>query len=301
MKTILKLVLVFLSFSLFGQEWAPVDAVWYYDITYAFSGNIDYHRLYCDSIVDIKGIDCKKINIDYRACNNYFYEKLYTYEQNDTIFFYNADIDTFQILYDFNANTGDEWIINTTDDNISQKIILHVDSVSTIDINSYKLPILFVTYHYFYDVGFGFESGTEIKSTVIKNIGDIYFLINIISPEDGACDVDYISNLRCYQDSDIGFYSTMSRDSCTYSYIWTPTQSISESIISLYPNPVNDILNLSIDKGIQFNYQLFDINGQLIKIGNDSKLDLRSCENGLYFIKLFIEDNYSSTHKILKH
>ena len=93
MRTKFIVILIFISSLTFGQKWSPIGAEWYYDITYAFSGDIDFHKVYCDSIVKFKGKDCNKINIDFGACNTHFSNKLYTYDLNDTVYFYNSDIE----------------------------------------------------------------------------------------------------------------------------------------------------------------------------------------------------------------
>ena len=300
MRILVIMQLIMLPVMGFGQDWSPIGAEWYYDITYAFSGNIDYHRIYCDSVISINGTDCKRIDIDYCACNNYFCDQLYTFAQNDTIFFYNPDVNSFQILYDFSAVLGDEWIINTKDDDILQEIVVHIDSVSVMDINSFNLPVFYVTYSYFYDVGFGLEDGNTYNSTIIKNIGDLNFLINVISPWVGACDVDYLSNLRCYQDSQLGFYSNGYRDSCDYRYVWTSLREDQNASLKLYPNPVTDVLNIENDFSTNRSFYLYDVNGRLVIRGNSTKIDLSYLQSGLYFLNI-INNNSSETYRIIKH
>ena len=63
MRTFIFFITLFIfSLKALSQEWAPVGAEWYYDKTYAFSGNINYEYVYCDSIVSFHDIDCKRIN-----------------------------------------------------------------------------------------------------------------------------------------------------------------------------------------------------------------------------------------------
>jgi len=216
----IKLLTIFLSISglTFGQKWSPIGAAWYYDITYALSKDINYHKVYCDAIVNIKGVDCKRINIDYGACNNHFAQKLYTFDKNDTIYFYNADIDSFQLLYNFSAIKGDVWEINIKNyDKSIDTVFVQVDSVGTVEINGYILKKLYVTYNYlsFYETGITYQ----INSEIIQLFGDIRFLINIIDIQFGSCDMDFLHSLRCYEDNEFGFYNAEIRDSCDYRYI----------------------------------------------------------------------------------
>jgi hypothetical protein len=190
MKTKFITILIFISGLTFGQEWSPVGAEWYYDITYAFSGNIDYLKVYCDSIIKFKGVNCKKINIKQSACNIHFSGDLYTFDTNDTIYFYNSDIDSFEILYNFNVLKNDYWKIHIKN-SISKldTVIVKVDSVGETKINNRILKRLFVTYNYInlYKIGDTIKENSEI----IQTLGDIKFLINIRDRQTGACDINF--------------------------------------------------------------------------------------------------------------
>lgn len=146
----MKKILIFLFFFLPGsgisQEWSPLGAEWYYDVSYAFSGDIDYHRVFCDSIVDISGKACKRINIDFWSCNALYHEKIYMYEHNEAVMIFEPVLDTFQILYDFSAVQGDHWELLTVDEyNDVDTVVIRVDSVETVLINEMPLKRLFVT------------------------------------------------------------------------------------------------------------------------------------------------------------
>lgn len=285
-----------------GQEWSPIGAEWYYDVTYAFSGNIDYHKIYCDSIINVKGIDCKRININYCACNNHFCDKLFTYESNDTVFFYNSDIDSFQILYDFTAEKGDSWMINPKyqlDD--YDTVIVYVDSVSIENLNGHDLKRLWVTYTYIH-----FWDNSEIgdfieKSFITQVIGDNNLIINITDPSVGVCDMQFIHSLRCYQDSDFGLYTTNLRDSCNYEYIWTSVDDFEfNNTIDLFPNPANNYLTIKASGFRTMYYSIYNLNGTLIISGDNCNVNLSDIPDGIYIIKIKI-DNQIITRKVIKH
>jgi hypothetical protein len=298
MKIKLFLLLIIIPFIIKGQEWAPIGAEWYYDITYAFSGNIDFHKVYCDSTINIKGVNCKRINIDYCACNNHFCDKLYTFQSSDTIFFYNPDIDTFQILYNFGAKTGESWPITYKDiDNSIDTVIVHVDSIGTSLINSMSLRKLYVSNIYNTEREFEYPE----KSIIIEKIGDINLLINIHDLYYGLCDNDILSGLRCYQDPEFGLYSTGLRESCNFTYKWTATQVNIFSNTNLYPNPVTDFLIVPFAEHRKVEYQLFDSKGRMIKAGNETVIDMSYFESGLYYVRIVTEDKFSLTQKIIKH
>jgi len=302
MKTIILIPLILNYFLVSGQEWAPIGAEWYYDVTYAFSGNIDYKRIYCDSSVNINGIGCRRINIDFRGCNNHFSQKLYTYESNDTIFFYNTDINAFQILYNFSASQGDNWQIIIKDDyQITDTVKINVDSTELIVINGQLLKKLYVTYNY----RFYFETSVEThhkNSIVIEKIGDMDFIINILDKYSGACDEDYIKSLRCYYDPGFGLYSTGLRDSCNYEYDYTSVYSnLKTEVLKVYPNPILDVLTIDIDNGQLIYYELINQIGIIIKKGFERQIDLSSLQNGIYFLKVKSDGYDCQTIKLVKH
>ncbi|HAY71953.1 MAG TPA: hypothetical protein DCX89_08685, partial [Saprospirales bacterium] len=272
MKKILIFLIFFLPGSGFSQEWSPVGAEWYYDVSYAFSGDIDYHRVFCDSIVEISGTACKRINIDFLSCNAFYHEKIYTFEQNDAVMIYEPELDTFQTLYNFSAGAGDGWELLIVDENnITDTVLISVDSVDLVMINEMPLKRLFVTYTYNY-----FDFQYENTGMVIQKLGDLTFLANIDNKFYGGCDVQFIHSLRCYQDTEIGFYSTGHRDSCTYEFDWISTDNLmKDESVRLFPNPFTDELKIDADTSPIF-YNIFDINGQMIRSGTENVLNLEN-------------------------
>jgi hypothetical protein len=300
MKRKLAFLMVLLPLFSLGQKWAPIGADWYFDITYAFMPNVDYHRVYCDSIVIINDIECRKINIDYCACNNHFCNKLYTYDRNDTVFFYNPDINAFEILYDFNSKKGDFWLISTRYGNEIDSVKIQVDSVDVLEINSKKLKKLFISYYYknFLDSGYYYKE----SSTALQVLGDLKFLINISDKRIALCDVDFISNLRCYEDSNLGFYTTSFRDSCTYRYIENTIDSkqiLTE--INIFPNPFKDKFQISKASGEKIQFELFTLTGCKIMSGNENEIDMSLFPAGIYLLKVETGNIYLKTYKLIKH
>ncbi|MGB3197918.1 MAG: T9SS type A sorting domain-containing protein, partial [Saprospiraceae bacterium] len=77
--------------------------------------------------------------------------------------------------------------------------------------------------------------------------------------------------------------------------------------IVIYPNPVTNelIIENSSENGLHQNphYQIVDINSKLINQGivqeGKNKIDMSRNSNGIYFVKLFL-NNKLSVYKILK-
>lgn len=72
---------------------------------------------------------------------------------------------------------------------------------------------------------------------------------------------------------------------------------------TIFPNPTNDIINISTINEID-KYEIYAVNGQLIKTGNKldhlSTIDFTSFENGIYFLKLFSNSDIKNI-KIIKN
>lgn len=75
-----------------------------------------------------------------------------------------------------------------------------------------------------------------------------------------------------------------------------------EEKIKVSPNPVVDILNLSLKDVKLSSYELYSINGRLFKMGNSNRrnfIDIRELPAGIYFLKLITESG-TITKKIIK-
>ncbi len=297
--TLLPVILI--SCASFAQNWAPVGAEWYYEMSWAWGNDIGYRILYCDSVVNIKGKNCQKINIGYCTCNTHFCPVLYSYESNDTVYFYNPDFDTFEVLYNFNAQAGDQWLIRTKDwEGIIDTVTIRVDSVGSIQINGTLLKKLFVTYYYRYKwPDQNWINSYSKSSKIIEQIGDLFYPINIDEKVLAICDLDFLYSLRCYEDSVLGLYSTGFRDSCTY--VGLPADpSKPYDNISAYPNPAHDIIRVNAGAEDQVYYQLLSAKGIRLQEGKGLEINLSAFSNGLYFLRLIINNEFVKTMKVIR-
>lgn len=76
-------------------------------------------------------------------------------------------------------------------------------------------------------------------------------------------------------------------------------------IISIYPNPANDMITLHLDNPDNFQrYEICDINGNVVSgdmiMNNNTQVDLNHISNGVYFIRLFA-DSKIIVEKIVKN
>ncbi|MBL1221251.1 T9SS type A sorting domain-containing protein [Chryseobacterium sp. L7] len=65
-------------------------------------------------------------------------------------------------------------------------------------------------------------------------------------------------------------------------------EKVSENKISLFPNPVKDVLHIQTQENKDYDYQVFNMSGQLVKSGQfkNGKTDLSSLISGIYFLTI---------------
>ncbi len=302
MKEIVLTVIIAIStITFYGQDFAPIGAEWHYNEQFAFSGDINYIKFTSEKDTLIFGENCKKITKRHKIeCNNRP-EIEYLFSRNDTVFFLDTTFNEFQILYDFSANPTNSWIIKIKNkEQEIDTITITVDSVTTTQINGENLKTLYVTYD---------KDDENIPetytSTIIEKIGDVKYMFNWYPWSNVACDANYTSGLRCYQDLDIGLYSTGIVDSCDYTYIWTGIDN-AESLaqIELFPNPAHDFVEIKTSDFSDFSIKLFDLNGKLLKsdktFESSYKLDLSQIDKGVYVILLQNNNQIIGYKKMIK-
>jgi len=178
-------------------------------------------------------------------------------------------------------------------------LTITVDSVSTTQINGQDFKTLHVTY---------FKNNENVpemySSTIIEKIGDVNYMFNWHPSSDVICDGNYTTGLRCYQDADIGLYSTGAVE-CDYIYIWTGIDDVKSSDrIGLSPNPAQDLVEIEAEGCLSYSIELFDLNGRLLKSANafDSRfmLDLSSIRDGVYVILLHKGNQLIGYKKLIK-
>jgi hypothetical protein len=117
MKTILTFLLAgFISCSSSGQVFAPVGAVWHYDEGWAFSGDIGYLKFLSEKDTLFEGRPCRKLVKEKQLLCQKRPPVEFLSTSNDTVFFYDPDFGTFQILYVFSAQKNDSWSLLILDE-----------------------------------------------------------------------------------------------------------------------------------------------------------------------------------------
>lgn len=83
------------------------------------------------------------------------------------------------------------------------------------------------------------------------------------------------------------------------------TNNIQIENISIFPNPINNMLNVNVGSNIGLNYSIFNITGQTIFKGKftefNNRVDFSDLSEGIYFLRLIDSQlNKQNTYKLIK-
>jgi hypothetical protein len=246
MKLMFTCLLSLFSLFSFSQDWATIGATWHYTELEAFYPTIDFFKIEASGTQMVKGKLCTVMSFNDSPMCNPIAGGTFTYEENDTVYWYNSDLDSLMYLYDFTAGVGDSWNMLFLDPNNLPDVDtlnVTVDSVDTININGFNLKRLHVRYDFIGEIYSWWYFGV-----IIEDIGDTYYMFNFPHPDGMFCDGNYPDYLRCYEDTVIGFQGFMGYDSLGCEYIYTSLDEIEpESEINVYPNPFSSTTTVEFD------------------------------------------------------
>ncbi|WP_396188710.1 LamG-like jellyroll fold domain-containing protein [Flavobacterium sp.] len=69
--------------------------------------------------------------------------------------------------------------------------------------------------------------------------------------------------------------------------------------VAMYPNPVNDILNIDIENEIK-SVEVYNIQGQRVIQSNSKQIETSSLNSGIYIVKITDENNLIAIQKVIK-
>lgn len=208
------LFFVFMSAIIVAQDFAPVGATWHYSEEFSYESGVDYIKLISVKDTLFHGKTCRKITKRHKINCNDRPEIEYVYTSNDTVFFYDPNIENFQVLYDFSAEKLDSWVIKfkTMSGNPLEEVHVLVDSVDRVTINGADLKRMYVTYSNIYDN----EVRNQYSSVIIENIGDEHYMFNFAAYWTEVCDGNFSKGLRCYEDDALGLYKAEIIPGCEF-------------------------------------------------------------------------------------
>jgi hypothetical protein len=124
---------------------------------------------------------------------------------------------------------------------------------------------------------------------IIEKIGDIHFMFNWYRWSKIACDANYSNGLRCYQEAELGLYSTEIVDSCDYYYKWVGVDEIDNiKTFKIFPNPSNGQFQIDVEPDKNKTIEISNLKGEIIysKAYNSKTVDMTGYLKGIYVVRL---------------
>lgn len=280
--------MIFVSLSSMAQtEWAPIGAKWYYNQPSSESGNYVLIESIKDSLIqekNVRVIDVKLNGLD-------LISREYLRQSMDSIFYFNTNSNTFNLLYNFSAKVGDTIIVHETKFKPTNGFFSYYDSISNFKYKITSIDSLQINDFWFkrqkiipVNSEWNFFSGMSDEMDFIEKIGSLTYFFGRLQyayPEQQP------SILRCYIDSDINYKNAQWDMACdflsnNYSYH-------TDDNIQLFPNPVNNFLSISAAEPVEI-VEIYDIRGSVLisykPNSRDLSLELSSLEKAVFIIKL---------------
>ncbi len=260
---------------------------WYYEIQNE-NGSITYQYMYQagDTIVQDEPTHILvKINTLY---DKGFHEEItheYVFERNGKVYWWNKTLEEFTVLYDFNAQTGDEWEIKVD----SESLVMHVDAVDNIEYEGKTYRMLRVS-----------DPEDLFSGNIVCGIGHLTSFFPERLMDNG--DRMRVDGLRCYwvEDELVFKYGDEDCDAIISDLHGVEedgpsTGSGTAGTLVVYPNPTNGVMNISVrlpqcDSPIDQTYRITNIVGQTLLQGRitdeTQQIDVTGLAEGMYFISV---------------
>ena len=261
---------------------------WYYEIENE-DGTITYQYLYQagDTVVqDEPSHILVKINTLYDKGVHADVTHEYVYERDGKLYWWNKTLGMFTVLYDYEAEVGDEWEIKVG----TESLTMHVDAVETVEYEDKTYRMLHVS-----------DADDYFSGDIVCGIGHLtsFFPERLMDNGDGV----RVEGLRCYwvEDELVFKYGAEDCDA-----IYDELHGVEEDVenqFNVYPNPTNGVLFVETHGRTALptlTYRISNLMGQIVLTGNitaeNQQIDVSVLPEGMYFITVAGE-----TRKFVKH
>ena len=259
---------------------------WYYEIQNE-NGSITYQYMYQagDTIVQDEPTHILvKINTLYDKGVHTEETHEYVYERDGKLYWWNKILDEFTVLYDYEAEEGDEWEIKVG----TESLVMHVDAVQMVTYKSQTYRMLSVS-----------DPNDLFSGNIVCGIGHLtsFFPERLMDNGDGI----RVEGMRCYwSDSKLVFKYGDEDCDAIYDELHgieedgpsTPsTGSGTAGTFAVYPNPTNGVLFVETECTPSLpdqTYRITNLLGQTVLLGNinadNQQINVSSLPQGMYFI-----------------
>ncbi len=258
----------------------PNNSEWYYEIEWD-NGDITYQHLECTGDTVMQG---KRPKVIVRSNTHYDREEIevtheYIYEEDGIVYWWNKNLEEFTILYDLNADVGDEWEIKVG----LESLTMHVDAVENYEYEGYTYRMLTVS-----------DPEDLFSGDIVCGIGHLtsFFPERLMNRDKNYS----VEGIRCYWvDGNLIF--KIGEEDCDAIYgelhgMEEIGPSTGSGTLTVYPNPTNSVLTIQ-HSSFSIHHSAFRITnlmGQTILSGNinaeTQQIDIANLPAGMYFINV---------------
>ena len=250
---------------------------WYYEILNE-NGSITYQHLEYTADTTINHKDVQIIirtNTLYDKGEHSEVTREYVYGEDGIIYWWNKDLQDFTVLYDYNAEAGDEWEIKVG----TQRITMHVDAVEQYEYESQQFRLLQVR-----------DADDLFSGTIVCGIGHLtsFFPEKLMNRGKNY----RVEGMRCYWREGELFFKYGEEDcDAVYKDYHSGLDDHEDDVFAVYPNPTNGVLVVetvctpSLPAAI---YRITNLMGQTLMTGQitaeTQQIDVSNLQKGMYFI-----------------
>ena len=253
---------------------------WYYEILNE-NGSITYQHLeyVADTTVNHKDVQIIiRTNTLYDKGEHSEVTREYVYGEDGIIYWWNKDLQDFTVLYDYNAEAGEEWEIKVG----TQHITMHVDAVEQYEYRNQQFRLLQVS-----------DADNLFSGSIVCGIGHLtsFFPERLMNRGKNY----RVEGIRCYWREGELYFKYGDRD-CDEVYkewhngIEEDGPSTGSGTFTVYPNPTDGVLTIQHSA---FNipnseFRITNLMGQTVLTGSlnaeTQQIDVSDLPQGMYFI-----------------
>ena len=259
-------------------------AEWYYEIQ-NLNGSVTYQHLEYAADTTISHKDVQIIirtNTLYDKDEHVEITREYLYEEDGMVYWWNKDLQEFTVLYNLNAEVGDEWEIKVGLENL----IMHVNGVEQYYYDGRLFRMLRVS-----------DDEDLFSGIIVCGIGHLtsFFPERLMTRGKGY----RVEGMRCYWRNGELFFKYGDED-CDAIYkdyhfgIEEDGPSTGSGTFAVYPNPTHNVLIVETQcfasQPITTEYRITNLMGQTLQSGNitaeTQQIDVTNLPQGMYFISV---------------
>ena len=253
-------------------------AEWYYEIQ-NLNGSITYQHLEyaADTTINHKDVQIIiRTNTLYDKSEQVEVTREYIYEEDNVVYWWNKDLQEFTVLYNLDAEVGDEWEIKVGLENL----IMHVDGVEQYYYDGRLFRMLRVS-----------DDEDLFSGVIVCGIGHLtsFFPERLMNRGKNF----RVEGMRCYWRNGELFFKYGEEDcDAIYKDYHFGLDEQEETVFAVYPNPTHNVLIVETQcfasQPIATEYRITNLMGQTLMSGQitaeTQQIDVTNLPDGMYFI-----------------